>query len=50
MFCTLPSGNSPPPPLDHGSLRARAVSYSSASPRRPAEFLALGGYAVYMNE
>lgn len=42
---------SPPPPLDHGFLRARTVSYSSLSSQCPAEFLALGGcYAVCMNE
>lgn len=49
-YCTLPVATVSHPPLDHGSLRARAVSYSSLSPQRPAEFLALGGNAMCMNE
>ena len=49
-YCTLPVATVSLPPLDHGSLRARAVSYSSLSPQCPAEFLALGGNAVCMNE
>lgn len=49
-YCTLPEAAVPHPPLDHGSLRARTVSYSSLSPQCPAKFLALGGNAVYMNE
>lgn len=47
---TLPMAAVPLSPPDHGSLRARAMSYSSPSPQCPAEFLALGGNAVCMNE
>ena len=50
MYCTLLVATVFLPPPDRGFLRARAMSCSSLSPQRPAEFLALSGNAVCMNE